>query len=126
MAGLIDIKLDLSKFDTKKKGRQIVEGMQKGIIKGAFLLEGKMKIKSPVKTGRYRSSISTTIGKLKASIGPKVVYTGWIEDGAKSKHAPRTHKSSRFKGHKIVANAVKNFSKSVIAIIEREIGRAIR
>ena len=125
MVNPISTKVDLSKLKLDVKSRKMQKALQRGIVKGAFLLEGNMKRISPVTTGRYRSSIAAKIGKLKATIGPQVVYGGWVEDGADSVHAPKTHKGSGFKGHKVIQRTAASKEKAVIALINKEIGKAI-
>lgn len=126
MAGQISTKVDLSELKLDVKSKKMRKALQRGVSKGAFLLEGAMKRIAPVIKGRYRSSIAAEIGKLEANIGPHVVYGGWVEDGADSAHAPKTHKSSGFKGHKVVQKTAKSKERAVLNLINKEIGKAIR
>lgn len=119
------VKVDLSKFNLKKQTRDMARGLQEGIRQSALLAERSMKKKSPVITGRHRSSIRIVIGKLKAVVGATVVYAGWVNDGRDSPHAPKTHKGSSFRGHKLIQNTISEISGRVNLIINNAIARKI-
>lgn len=126
-SGVLNVKVDLSKFNLKKQTRDMAKGLQNGIKQGALLAERSMKKKSPVSPGggRHRSSISITLEKFKATIGARVVYAGWVNDGRDSPNAPKKLRGSSFKGHKIVQRTITEISGRVGLIINNSIGRKI-
>ena len=61
--------------------------LQDGIERYAFLIERESKKKTPVDTGRLRTSIFTDIGNLRAKISPNVNYAGWVHEGTRRMRA---------------------------------------
>lgn len=69
--------------------------LQRGVEKLAFNVERNSKIETPVDTGRLRSSINTSIGRLQARIAPHVVYAGWIHEGRMTRLGRTVHIQGR-------------------------------
>ncbi len=79
----IDAKDFLKSLDQYEES--VLKGLQKAVEESALLLEREAKLAAPVDTGRLRSSITTEIGKLEATVGTNVEYAAAIEYGS-SKH----------------------------------------
>ncbi len=60
---------------------QIGKSLQEGIAKFGFSIEARAKEMTPVRTGRLRASIGTSIGNLEARIAPHVEYAGFVHEG---------------------------------------------
>jgi hypothetical protein len=98
--------------------------LTRGIRNGLFHLERKSKQRARpfVRTGRYRSSIKTgQVRQLRGDVGPTVNYSGWVEDGSGSDHAPSTHKNSSFTGHKTMRKTRDAEEDNVRRIVEKEL-----
>ena len=83
------IEVDVSKL-TKALSRSI--GMEvplkKFLTKAAITVEGRAKLKSPVDTGRLRSSITHKIEKERALVGSNVFYAPYVEFGTRPHFPP--------------------------------------
>lgn len=69
------------KFD--RDVEHIKRFLSEAVMKATFLVERGAKIKSPVDTGRLRSSIQTEIRPLTATIFPTVNYAIYVHDGTR-------------------------------------------
>lgn len=56
--------------------------------RAALVVEGHMKQKAPVDTGRLRASITHRVDQLQAVIGPTVTYAAWVEFGTRPHWPP--------------------------------------
>ena len=81
----LSVKIDASKFNKwlDSAPQKIGIAISNVIKKASFAVERESKIKSPVDTGRLRSSISTFLLPLKATIQPHVNYAIYVHDGTK-------------------------------------------
>jgi len=61
----------------------INSALKRAIRKSALLVERYSKMRSPVDTGRLRSSIRTRIDNFVATVNPTVDYAVFIHDGTK-------------------------------------------
>lgn len=64
-----------------KAPENIRRGAQYEIERAAFAIETGAKRRTPVKTGRLRSSLRTDVKKLAADIGTNVEYAPFVELG---------------------------------------------
>lgn len=62
---------------------RLAGAMSRAIRKSAFLVERGGKTKSPVDTGRMRSSISASITSVRAVIQPNVDYAIFVHEGTR-------------------------------------------
>jgi len=62
---------------------RIKGALKRAIRKSALLVERYSKMRSPVDTGRLRSSIRTTINELTATVNPTVDYAIYVHDGTR-------------------------------------------
>lgn len=56
--------------------------------RAAFVVEAEMKQAAPVDTGRLRTSITTNVEQLRATIGPTVHYAPYVEFGTRPHWPP--------------------------------------
>lgn len=69
------------KFD--KDVREIKRFLERAVRQSTFLVERGAKIKTPVDTGRLRSSIETKIMPLQGTIKTIVQYARFVHDGTR-------------------------------------------
>lgn len=88
------IKVELDKRDLKRIQRKlekapenIQRGAQTEITRAAYAIEAGAKRRTPVKTGRLRSSIRTDVKKLAADIGTNTEYAPFVEFGTVKQRA---------------------------------------
>jgi len=84
------------------------------LAKSALLVEGQSKINSPVDTGRMRSSITTEIQPLKATIMPMVNYAVYVHEGTKF-----------MKARPFMKDALDQKEGAIADIFERELNKAV-
>lgn len=63
--------------------RKLETALNRGLEAAAFLVEAQAKIKTPVDTGRLKSSIYTKVGSLNAFVSTNVNYARYVHDGTK-------------------------------------------
>ena len=133
----VSLRVDLSQY--KVPTYKITEGVAIGLMKAGFHIERVAKLKSPVVTGRYRSSwkVNNNVETMtehflsyernpKIRVEPMVIYSDWVEDGASSQGAPRSHRSSGFKGYQIAKKTAESEKGTVKKIVESEIRKVLR
>lgn len=81
----MNISIDLRSLENmrgnmKERAAKIADAVDMIITKSVYVLEGKEKFYSPVRTGRMRASIGDGIifGKLFGSVGPTVDYAKYV------------------------------------------------
>ena len=62
---------------------QLDKEFDKTLAKIAFLIEGKAKERSPVRTGKMKASIFSHVGHLQATIMPTVNYAIFVHEGTR-------------------------------------------
>ena len=62
---------------------RVVRAIQGSVRKAGFIVERHSKMRSPVDTGRMRSSINTTVRGLSATIRPMVHYAQFVHNGTR-------------------------------------------
>ena len=65
----------------------INSALKRAVRKSALLVERYSKMRSPVDTGRLRSSIRTRIDDFTATVSPTVNYAIFIHDGTRNMRA---------------------------------------
>lgn len=130
----LSVKVDLSKLNLKKTQKNITKGIDRGIKKAEIHLIGAMKREYAGAgmihpTGRIMGSVQgSDVPNIEHArkVGPSVVYSGSVEDGNRSPHAPASIKASGFTGYQVVQKTAKKSFAKVKFIIEREIRRKIK
>lgn len=81
----VTIKIDATKYKQflTEAPLKILKAVSTTIQKGALVIEGKGKKLSPVDTGRMRSSISSEVRQLEATIKPNVDYAIFVHEGTR-------------------------------------------
>lgn len=85
----VDIKPNIDSLISRFKGQEqiLVQKLKEGVWGYALLVERGAKTFAPVRTGRLRSSISTTFGimagGLKAIVAPTVEYAFFVHEGTR-------------------------------------------
>lgn len=81
----LSITIDSGKFEKflKDSPLKLQQAIQNVIYKASLLVERGAKIKAPVDTGRLRSSISTDIQPMSATIQPNVNYAIYVHEGTR-------------------------------------------
>lgn len=90
--------IEETKHELNKTTQKITEGMQKGINKSAFFLQGEVKESiagrrsepTSVDTGRFLNSVDVVLGKDEAIVFSDVPYAQHLEFGT-SRMNPRRH-----------------------------------
>ncbi len=125
----MEIVVNTKDFD--KPPRQIARAIRKALNKAGHHVERGMKrlamsgiFKHP--TGRYAQSIRSNVLRDRAEIGPHVIYQYWLEEGARGKHIPKTHRKSAFLGYHIVGKTYKSNVAAVHAIINSVLETELR
>jgi len=81
MIGLeIEIKGDIRKQLGLYRGK-FKAMLQRELARAAYMVEGESKKKTPVDTGRLRSSIRTHIGALEVYVAPNTNYAIYVHEG---------------------------------------------
>ena len=113
----INITSNISTISTKlmAKPTLINSALKRVIRKSALLVERHAKMRSPVDTGRLRSSIRTMINELTATVNPTVDYAIFVHDG-----------TSRMKGRPFMKWGVEDAKDKIQTVFEREIKGALR
>lgn len=65
------------------KADALKKGISGAIAKSALLVERQSKIRTPVDTGRLRSSIYSDIAPMRATIQPNTNYAVFVHEGTK-------------------------------------------
>jgi len=79
----IKFKPTISKFQGRfsKKSLRLKKALDIVVKKSAYLIEGESKKKTPVDTGRLKSSIQTKLKTMEAIIMPKTDYAIYVHEG---------------------------------------------
>ena len=112
----LKITIDATSFADflKKSPKEFERAVQNAIYKGALLIERFSKINAPVDTGRLRSSISTDLRPLEATIGPHVNYAIFVHEG------------TRFiTGRPFMKNAAEQADKQIAGIFNEEVEKVL-
>ncbi len=122
------ISISVKGFDKGRLRRKVYNGVALGIRDVGLRGERFAKPRAVVDKGRYKSSITVERWNrrlLSIILRPHVVYAGWLEEGSRSRHAPKTHKSSRFKGYKLMTRTRKYLKRVAPLIIAQRIRRTV-
>jgi len=108
----INITSNISTISTKlmAKPTLINSALKRVIRKSALLVERHAKMRSPVDTGRLRSSIRTMINELTATVNPTVDYAIFVHDGTRN-----------MSGRPFMSQGVKDATDEIRAVFNREI-----
>lgn len=93
---------------------RINRAMRDAIRKSALLVERYSKMRSPVDTGRLRSSIRTTINQLTATVNPTVDYAIFVHDGTR-----------RMRARPFMVEGAQDAEREIKTVFEREIKGAL-
>lgn len=132
MAAALSVSVSLKNLKIAKGSKKMPLAITRGIKRAGLHLVGAEKrgySRAPMKmqTGGILGSVRLRmIGLKSAVVGPTKVYSGWVEDGARSPHAPKTHKKSSFRGYKVIAKVAKAEQKKVTALISKEIMKVLK
>jgi len=97
------------------KQRRIGRAISRSIRKAGLLVERTSKQRSPVDTGRMRSSIRSSFTPLTATIKPNVNYAIFVHDG-----------TSRMRGRPFMTEGLKDAQSDIVSVFEREIKGSLR
>lgn len=113
----INIKTNIPAVSAKLMSNplRISRAIKRAIQKSALLVERHSKMRTPVDTGRLRSSIKTTLSGFTATINPTVDYAIFVHDG-----------TSRMKGRPFMHWGTEDAEDKIQDVFEREIQGALR
>lgn len=80
----------------------------------------------PVVKGQLQNSISQTIRPFHAIVKPRTVYMHWVHDGAKSPHAPRTHRNSSYQGNPFMTRTHRAIKPQADRLASRALDNIVR
>ena len=125
--GDFSMKVDLKGLDLsdKKLRKNLGIGMNKSMI---ALIGGMKKQFAGQRmqhaTGGILGSIrGKKLGKLSFKVFPSKVYSGWLEEGSRSPHAPKSHTKSAFKGYHLVEKTAKKYAPKITKLLSNWIRR---
>lgn len=128
----VSISLDLKGLNLDKNRKKLKTNLGKARVKGMVALITGMKqqtagTRMKHQTGGFLGSIrGIKRGLFGFEVGPTKIYTGWIEEGSSSSHAPSSHKSSAFKGYNIVKKTADKWEKKIVKLYNNWIRRALK
>ena len=113
----INIRTNIPAVSTRlmKNPAKIGRAIKRAIQKSALLVERHAKMRTPVDTGRLRSSIKTTLSRMTATVNPTVDYAIFVHDG-----------TSRMKGRPFMHWGTEDAKDKIQTVFEREIKGALR
>jgi len=99
----------------KKNSKKVAFHISIAIRKSAFIVEGLAKRDAPVDTGRLRSSISSSIFPLIATVQPTVNYAVFVHEG-----------TAFISANPFMTRASRAAQIPIASVFSKEIGKALK